>query len=112
MATYASRAESRNSEVIKVERIGKNNIEWLRPHLKNDRVGILLVGGTSVVDFRLRTAQSHLRSDLTPSHFSHAALLGNTDSQKPEATPLYEISLMPQDGFDFPTPTNGVQKSV
>lgn len=113
MATLASKASSRNPEFVETPSSRtRNNLEWLRPHLRADRVGILLVGGIHVVDFRLRIAQSHLRRDLTPSHWSNVALLGSTDSKKLDNTRLYEISLMPADGFGFPVPENGVQQST
>lgn len=37
--------------------------------------GVLLLGGSSLVDFRTRVAQSHLRHDLAPSYWSIAAIL-------------------------------------
>jgi hypothetical protein len=47
---------------------GEGNAAWFaRCPLKR---GIVLLGGTSLVDFRVRVAQSALRSDLTPSYWS------------------------------------------
>jgi hypothetical protein len=37
--------------------------------------GVLLLGGASIADFRLRVAQSGLRGDLTPSYWSQCGLL-------------------------------------
>lgn len=51
----------------------EGNVAWLEQcALKR---GILLLGGSSLVDFRVRVAQSQLRGDLTPSYWSLAALL-------------------------------------
>jgi hypothetical protein len=43
---------------------GEGNAAWFRR--SPIQAGIVLLGGTSLVDFRLRFAQSQLRSDLTP----------------------------------------------
>src|SRR5687768_7827978 len=52
---------------------GETNSAWFaRAPLK---YGIVLLGGTSLVDFRVRVAQSQLRSDLTPSYWSLAGLV-------------------------------------
>ena len=113
MPTLSSRAKSINKEFKEHKRArGKTNIDWLRSHWRNDRVAILLLGGTGLVDFRLRVAQSHFRTDLTPSHWSHVALLGQGEAKALATTPLYEISLMPAEGFGFPPASNGVQKTV
>ena len=51
---------------------GEGNAAWLaRAPLRN---GIVLLGGASLADFRLRVAQSQLRSDLTPSYWSLCGL--------------------------------------
>jgi hypothetical protein len=52
---------------------GEGNRAWLQRH--GDADGIILIGGTSVVDFRIRVAQSRLRHDLTPSSWSHCGIL-------------------------------------
>jgi hypothetical protein len=36
---------------------------------------VLLIGGTGLIDFRLRGAQSYLRSDLFPSYWSHVGIV-------------------------------------
>ena len=48
--------------------------------------GILLLGGTSLVDFRIRVAQSHLRHDMSPSLWSLAGIL--RDARRFESAPL------------------------
>ncbi len=113
MYTLSSRARSTNNEFAERKRgRGNTNIDWLRPHWRPDRVAILLVGGTDLIHFRLRVAQSHLRNDLTPSHWSHVALLGESTTADLHAAPLYEISLAPAGGFGFPTASNCLQNSA
>src|SRR5262245_24949175 len=92
---------------------GENNLTWLRRALQQpdaERSYIVLVGGTSPTAFRLRVAQSHMRHDMLPSHWSHAMLLGEIGLYDVGATLVYEISLEAPQGFGFPPPTNGVQQ--
>lgn len=49
------------------------NFAWLESAGYRD--GVLLLGGTSIVDFRMRVAQSELRQDLLPSFWSTCGLL-------------------------------------
>lgn len=49
------------------------NLAWLASTGYRD--GVLLLGGTSIVDFRMRVAQSELRQDLLPSFWSTCGLL-------------------------------------
>lgn len=51
----------------------ETNGEWLKRVGATD--GIILIGGNSVSHFRIRVAQSHARSDLTPSYWSLAGIL-------------------------------------
>jgi hypothetical protein len=51
----------------------ETNVEWLKRVGATD--GIILIGGNSVAHFRIRVAQSHARSDLTPSYWSLAGIL-------------------------------------
>ena len=69
---------------------------------------VVLLGGPGDVAFRLRVAQSHLRHDLKPSHWSHAVLI-DTVHPEMDTTPIFEISLEPTRGFQVPTPNNGLQ---
>lgn len=84
----------------------EDNVAWLKRNrpCSEKYVSLVLVGGKSEIDFRLRVAQSHARHDLHPSHWSHALLL----KPKPKGT-IYEISLDPPCGFGFPTPENALQ---
>lgn len=70
---------------------------------------VLLVGGVSHYDFRLRVAQSHLRADLTPSPWSHAALLMQPEDGVSATSELLESSLEPWEGFQVSTALNGLQ---
>lgn len=90
---------------------GEDNLQWLSRHLPADgeSANLVLVGGTSPAAFRLRVAQSHLRHDLAPSHWSHVMLLGKP-AKNFTTTRAYEISLEPPEGFGFPPPTNGRQE--
>ncbi|MEZ4453532.1 MAG: hypothetical protein R3B09_29000 [Nannocystaceae bacterium] len=68
----------RNPRIREVARLpGESNAAWIARVLPEDGDGarILLLGGASLPHFRLRTAQSHVRSDLMPSFWSHAAVL-------------------------------------
>lgn len=49
------------------------NFTWLESTGYRD--GVLLLGGTSIIDFRMRVAQSELRPDLLPSFWSTCGLL-------------------------------------
>jgi hypothetical protein len=64
------------SNQLLTETVPKNNetnTEWLKRVGATD--GIILLGGNSIAHFRLRVAQSHVRSDLTPSYWSLAGIL-------------------------------------
>lgn len=49
------------------------NFTWLNSTGYRD--GVVLLGGTAIVDFRMRVAQSELRQDLLPSFWSTCGLL-------------------------------------
>ena len=55
------------------------NIAWLRRARRRHGIGrpgdVILLGGASIADFRVRVAQSHARSDLTPSYWSTVGLM-------------------------------------
>jgi hypothetical protein len=66
---------------------GEGNKAWLKRIIGEndfDPRGLLLLGGASVADFHIRVAQSSLRFDLTPSHWSQVGVL-------PNATSFYSI---------------------
>lgn len=91
----------------------EDNLDWLVHHLPaNDkRVRLVLLGGCDHYSFRLRIAQSHIRHDFTPSHWSQALILG-TIKEPFAQTFVHEISLNPRRGFRFPAPFNGLQRST
>lgn len=57
---------------------GESNTAWLERVFQDGIAkegSILLLGGNSMADFRVRVSQSHLRFDLTPSHWSMVGVL-------------------------------------
>src|SRR6185295_5898035 len=61
----------------------EGNSAWLKRIVaenKFDPRGLLLLGGASVTDFHIRVAQSSLRFDLTPSHWSQVGVLSDPNS--------------------------------
>jgi hypothetical protein len=112
MINILSSNATSQSKAFKEEKRKRNedNIKWLARNMpaKLDEAVLVMVGGKSEVDFRLRIAQSHARSDLTPSKWSHVMLLKNAGKKTSSA--VYEISLDPPRGLGFPTPQNGVQE--
>ena len=104
-------------DCVEVPRAARqNNLQWLSKQiasLEREKVPetfVVLVGGIAVYDFRLRVAQSHLRADLTPSHWSHAAVITTPTSQGvDERSAILEASLEPYEGFHVPSMHNGLQ---
>jgi len=95
---------------------GEDNLEWIGRVASEANDGpdgaqtdLVLLGGVSICAFRLRAAQSHLRHDLTPSHWSHVVLLAGSAEDKLDVMPVLEISLEPERGFGFPPVDNAVQ---
>ncbi len=80
---------------------GETNGAWLARCGKTD--GVLLLGGTSLVDFRIRVAQSQLRGDLSPSYWSLCGLL------RPGSDTFITVPLQPHDVSDVPR-LNGVEE--
>ena len=57
---------------------GESNTAWLDRAFQEGIAkegSIVLLGGNSMADFRVRVSQSHLRFDLTPSHWSLVGVL-------------------------------------
>ena len=103
-------------------RPGETNLDWLQrvipaiPKLEKVEVAdptfVLLFGGRSAYDFRIRVSQSHLRHDVSPSHWSHTAIIRKTDVDHLErlrGAVVLETSLEPSDGFRIPSTYNGLQ---
>lgn len=93
-----------------------DNVEWLGKQVKalrregiEDSFVVLLGGRRSVYDFRLQVAQSHIRGDLTPSHWSHVAMLSTRTTNLGSRSRVLEVSLEPYEGFQVPSMHNGLQ---
>lgn len=109
-----SKAPTYNPNLKEVSRrVNENNLQWLARNFpkQKDVVYLLLLGGDNPIDFRLREAQSHARSDFTPSHWSHVVMIGKWNRSIAK-TKLYEISLQPTNGFEDPVSRNGLQIST
>lgn len=111
-----SKASSPSKKFVQDKRRkNETNLAWLERNLKalsgeesaQGAAYLVLLGGSEKADFRVRVAQSHLRHDMSPSHFSHVALLRGSGWTRGGA--LWEISLEPKAGFGFPPGDNGVQ---
>lgn len=75
----------RNNASFKRVQAKKNegNRAWVKRIIKENKFGsngLLLIGGNSVADFRIRIAQSSLRHDLTPSYWSLVGILSGEDT--------------------------------
>lgn len=66
---------------------------------------LVLLGGTDLLHFHLRVAQSHIRHDMTPSSWSHTGIIM---TGKKKGLEIHEVALDPPGGFvDMPA-TNGI----
>ncbi len=93
----------------------ETNSEWVSRVLADTNLAgwVLLLGGTSLTDFRIRVAQSHTRQDMLPSFWSHVAIFGSKSGRsKSDAVDwnLYEVFLDPSGGFGAVPENNGVQE--
>ncbi len=111
----ASTAAEPNPDFKQAKRVrNESNTTWLARNLKKlaaedgekGEAYLVLFGGKRRAHFRLRVAQGHLRHDMSPSHWSHVALLRGSG---PKTRALWEISLEPSGGFRYPPNDNGVQ---
>lgn len=100
-------------------RSGEGNVAWVARAVNEleergpegdgdvgDPTYLLLTGGRGATSFRLRVAQSHLRHDLSPSHWSCVSLI-HSDPPVQDDTALVEVSLEPLFGFN--PAANGIQ---
>lgn len=71
-----------------------SNVAWFQGGRL--RSGVILLGGTSLVDFRLRFAQSGLRDDLSPSYWSLCGLLVDSSGT------FLTVPLQPEDVATVP----------
>ena len=105
------RSRSRRNEDFgqSLRKPGEGNVAWVTRHAEPDSVYVLLLGGRSTWAQRLRTAQAQLRHDLSPSHWSHVALLGPRGARA--SGEVHEIPLLPRRGLEDLPLSNGVVKS-
>jgi len=116
ITSAVSRESSPNRNFTEVKRQrGEDNLAWLARLLRRYTprgVVMLMVGGTDRLSFRLRVAQAHLRHDMTPSSWSHVALVVDPNPADPGRSRLTEISLAPRGGFGWAPERNAVQERV
>jgi len=72
MITTRQSGSRRRNELVAAARGGPSNAAWFAARVEPGSV--VLLGGSGLVDFRLRVAQSHLRGDLLPSFWSAAGI--------------------------------------
>lgn len=75
---------------------------------EGDWMLLVLLGGTDTSSFRVRVAQSHVRTDLLPSYWSHALLLDHGSGGLARARAI-EVPLTQPGGREFPPRSNGIQ---
>ena len=106
-----STASQANAQLKEVEDGGLSNLRWLETYAGDymQTGSLLLVGGASNTDFRLRVAQSHARSDMRPSLWSHVAILTQPQGQ---TWAINEVSLIPPQGFGDVPARNAAQEGA
>ena len=112
-----SGAERPNERLEELKREpSEDNVGWLKRAVAETKEGLafLLVGGAGPYDFAVRVAQSVVRHDRTPSHWSHVAMFANpieklAKSENLAGESIHEISLDPPAGFGFPPQENALQ---
>jgi hypothetical protein len=97
----------KSNSSFKREQAKKNegNLAWLKRVSKGNDYGsngLLLFGGNSVADFRIRVAQSYLRHDLTPSYWSLVGILSGEET-------FYSVPLEWRDELSEMPHRNGIQ---
>ncbi len=85
---------------------GSGNVDWLRNQWRKtgrrEAVAVILIGGVKASHLRLRQAQSHLRHDFTPSHWSHCLLAWGAGLSQAVEAPLIAEAL------PWPLESNGL----
>src|SRR5262245_7049334 len=73
-----SNARSSNRSLASTPRKALTNAAYVDKHSPIDEAStaVVLIGGKSPVDFRVRIAQAHARDDMAPSAWSHIGVLG------------------------------------
>lgn len=85
---------------------GESNSGWLQrvtTDWESTTGALVLLGGNSMAHFRVRVSQSHLRFDLTPSHWSMVGVLDGEGG-------MYSVPLEVLDDISEVPHTNGVKK--
>ena len=88
----------------------RGNVAWLRRARRDHGIGevgdVVLLGGKSVVDFRIRVAQSHARHDLTPSYWSTVGVLAGATRMitVPVGSTGVDLSVIPATNAMTPVP--------
>jgi len=78
--SYSSSATANPKLIEKKARRGEGNKAWLAglgapDGVKLDENGVILIGGSTLADFRVRVAQSAARTDMLPSFWSLCGIL-------------------------------------
>jgi hypothetical protein len=105
IASRRSSATAPNTALEKQTRQGRSIAKLMTDANLQPDGTLLLVGGTDLIHFRLRVAQSHLRQDLTPSSWSHVGIL----REGPGGLSVSEVALDPPSGFADMPRSNGIQ---
>jgi hypothetical protein len=107
-----SPARSSNRSLTAAPRRSLTNSAYVDKHSPSDEAStaIVLLGGKSPVDFRVRVAQAHARDDMAPSAWSHIGVLG-ARTKNPLRRSLIELPLQGRVGLGYPPATNGVIKT-
>lgn len=99
ITTRQSGAKRRNAKVRKADG-SASNVSFYNQEAQPGSV--VLIGGSAVLDFRLRVAQSHLRHDLLPSFWSLAGLAVSktTFLSVPVGSPLTPETVPERNGIE------------
>jgi hypothetical protein len=110
-------AEANAAFIEDKQRARETNLSWIRRWRADSAAffgagDVILLGGNSLSDFRIRVAQSHIRHDLTPSYWSLVGILDANDMVltaplwpllAPDRVPLSNgIQAIPLSTFDNP----------
>lgn len=110
-----SSSREKNPKFIPLARkAGESNTEWGTRAVAQMKTGgsdkwtyVVLLGGSDSMAFRLRVAQSHLRSDMLPSFWSNSILVELVGGSVANAHAVH-VPLTQPAGPEFSTRTNGV----
>jgi len=111
--TIRSGSSSWNPHFQEQPRGGRGNLDWFAEALGKRPDGkstIVLVGGKSTTDLRLRTAQSEAREDLLPSDWSHTFAL--VDDATDKNARLVEVPLDETSTLGFPPKNNALVEGM